>query len=207
MLEIAVNNEVNTKRLDDGKKKGVHLPSVNDHRVLLCVVDPTTNHKKRDLDVADTRQYDDDKKADELKFEENPVSVMTLGKIGSDSVNEMSIDNESNDGTVNGANDKDDVASISSNQDLQKAIEELDRAEEENEDPDADKKDSNKCKVRSRGTKRRKRTTWRGDQNKRKPSKTRPPRSEMSHEDLLKLREKERIAQQLRRERLKRLEV
>ncbi|XP_065059190.1 enolase-phosphatase E1-like [Rhopilema esculentum] len=206
MLEIAVNNEVNTKRLDDGKKKGVHLPSVNDHRVLLCVVDPTTNHKKRDLDVADTRQYDDDKKAEELKFEENPVSVMTLSNIGSNSVNEMAIDSESNDGTVNGANDKDDVTSVSSNQDLQKAIEELDRAEEENEDPDADKQDSNKCKARNRGAKRRKRTTWRGDQNKRKPSKTRPPRSEMSHEDLLKLREKERIAQQLRRERLKRLE-
>eukprot|EP00794_Sanderia_malayensis_P006808 gene6808-7577_t len=63
-------------------------------------------------------------------------------------------------------------------------------------------------KPKERSYKRRKRTTWRSDHvRKQRNSKGRPSRAEMPYEKLLKLREKERIAQQQRRERLRNCEA
>ena len=64
-----------------------------------------------------------------------------------------------------------------------------------------------KSKSKGKGNKRRKRAPWKSDNRKQKNSKGRPTRAEMPYEELLKLREKERIAQQLRRQRLRRCEV
>ena len=64
-----------------------------------------------------------------------------------------------------------------------------------------------KSKGKGKGNKRRKRAPWKSDNRRQKNSKGRPTRAEMPYEELLKLREKERIAQQLRRQRLRRCEV
>lgn len=60
---------------------------------------------------------------------------------------------------------------------------------------------------KGKGNRRRKRAPWKSDNRRQKNSKGRPTRAEMPYEELLKLREKERIAQQLRRQRMRRCEV
>ncbi len=61
---------------------------------------------------------------------------------------------------------------------------------------------------KSKVAKRRKKTSWRSEQcRKQKNAKGRLSRAEMPYDQLLKLREKERVAQQQRRQRLKKSEV
>lgn len=216
MLEIAVNDNADSKPAD-GRRQ--HLSSVNDHRVLLCSVDPTTNFTEPSFDGAVNGECGLDKELGTFDLSISTVQderlirkrdTTKLDEIKSLQTDCLGIEEISND------HRNDRLSMISSHEvsALSGKIEELGKYDQVNplkgtsiQDHVRHIADAKGVKVRCKIAKRRKRAPWGSEYSKRQKNSRRLPRSEMLHEDLLKLREKERKAQQLRRNRLRKSEV
>jgi len=210
MLEIAANNANECKHVDGTTQ---HLSSVNDHRVLLSSVDPTTNPPTSSIDLTISGKCGNDKQASHF-----------LGRLASSFPNTQIDDRQVNStkefhpdclGVKDIACGDNDMPTTSSDgtylavdkfEGLGKFDQphQVERMSPKDNVPAA--VDPIDLKSRCKAMKRRKRVPWSSEYNRRQKNPRRLPRSEMPHDELLKLREKERKAQQLRRERMKRAE-
>ena len=211
MLEIAANNANESKHVDGTTQ---HLSSVNDHRVLLSSVDPTTNPPNSSIDLTISGECGNDKQASHFtgrltsNFPNTQIDdrqVNSTKEIQPDCLGVKDIacgDNDmptsSTDGTYLAVDNFEEQGKFDQPHQLERM------SPKDNVPAIVDPKDlKGRCKV----MKRRKRVPWSSEYNRRQKNPRRLPRSEMPHDELLKLREKERKAQQLRRERMKRAEV
>lgn len=213
MLEITVHNNADIKPVD-GKRQ--HLSSVNDHRVLLSLVDPTTNFMETIIDGTGNGKCGDDNGSSQLS---PPVNVeCCTTRVDFKELNCVKDENSSETlGVEEVASDADhgnySMISGENSPMFNDNVEELGKSDQmihpettsSLDDPNL--VDPKEVKIRYKVGKRRKRIPWGNEYNKRQKNPKRLPRSEMPHEELLKLREKERKAQQQRRERMRRSEV
>ena len=210
MLEIAANNASDTKLVDGTTQ---HLSSVNDHRVALSSVDPTTNSAKFSIDWNNGSKCGDEKQTtyyrglvnctQDARTDDKQVKNAKTFHTGCLVGEEVAFgDNEM------------PVLSSAGTCLVGQKIEELGNVDQSSQpgrmSPKANGADligTKDVKTRCKVGKRKKRVQWTSEYSRRQKNPKRLPRSEMPHDELLKLREKERKAQQLRRERLKRAEV
>ena len=204
MLEIATNNVTDTKLVDGSSQ---HLSSVNDHRVLLSSVDPTTNCNETGIDQTISRKCGGDKETTQFNLD-----VINSG----DRKSSTDVKGFHSDclGVEEIAYGHDCVLAVPNEGDAlpSEKIEELGKFDQVNLLDTMPPKDPTlNCikdvKPRYKVGKRRRRAPWGSEYNKKQRNPRRLPRSEMPHEELLKLREKERKAQKIRREHLKKAEV
>lgn len=210
MLEIAANNASDTKLVDGTTQ---HLSSVNDHRVVLSSVDPTTNSTKSSIDLTIGNKCGDEKQTSHYQTAVSSVHDARTDDRQFNNVKSVHTDYFGIEEIDRGNNDMPALLTEGTSLDSQKT-EELGKFAQLNQlermSPRRDGQDlggSKDVKGRCKIGKRRKRVPWNSEYNRRQKNPRRLPRSEMPHDELLRLREKERKAQQLRRERLKRAEV
>ena len=210
MLEIAANNASDSKLVDGTTQ---HLSSVNDHRVVLSSVDPTTNSTKSSVDLTIGSKCGDEKQMSHCQTVLSTINDARTDDRQFNNVKSMHSDYFGVEEIACGNNDIPALLTEETSLASQKTEElgkfaQLNRMERmsprrDDQDLIGSKDVKGGCKI----GKRRKRVPWSSEYNRRQKNPRRLPRSEMPHDELLRLREKERKAQQLRRERLKRSEV